>query len=135
MNMRVLTVRPPWAAAIAYGQKDVENRDWSTAYRGPLAICAGLNLDRSARELYPELFENLPPVDAMPRGGVVAVVDLVDVVRDSPSKWAQPDRWHWVLANPRPLRQMHPLKGALGLQHLDEETVAAVLEAISGGTP
>lgn len=36
--MKILSVWGPWAQLIAFGLKDVENRPWSTSYRGPLAI-------------------------------------------------------------------------------------------------
>lgn len=39
--MRALTVRHPWAWAIATGAKSIENRTRGTRYRGPLAIHAG----------------------------------------------------------------------------------------------
>ena len=38
MELRALTIREPWAWAISEGHKLVENRTWSTAYRGLLAI-------------------------------------------------------------------------------------------------
>ena len=43
-EMRILTVRQPWAWAIIHGGKDVENRVRNLAgdYRGPIAIHAGL---------------------------------------------------------------------------------------------
>jgi len=43
-EMRILTVRQPWAWAIIHGGKDVENRVRNIAgdYRGPIAIHAGL---------------------------------------------------------------------------------------------
>lgn len=42
--MRILTVRQPWAWAIIYGGKDVENRVRNVAgtYRGPVAIHVGM---------------------------------------------------------------------------------------------
>mgnify|MGYP001137357808 FL=1 len=45
--MRAITVRQPWAWAIVFGQKDVENRSRNIAgrYRGPVAIHAGLRDD------------------------------------------------------------------------------------------
>lgn len=39
--MKAITVRQPWAWAIATGAKTVENRTRGTRYRGPLAIHAG----------------------------------------------------------------------------------------------
>lgn len=35
-----LSVQQPWASAIIYGGKDVENRIWYTHFRGPVAIHA-----------------------------------------------------------------------------------------------
>lgn len=40
--MKVLTLHQPWATLIAAGIKTIETRSWSTRYRGPLAIHAGL---------------------------------------------------------------------------------------------
>jgi hypothetical protein len=44
-TVKALTIRQPWAWATIYGGKDVENRRWRTAYRGPLLIHAGKNAD------------------------------------------------------------------------------------------
>jgi hypothetical protein len=46
--MRAITVRQPWAWAIMHGGKDVENRSRNIAgsYRGPVAVTAGLQIDR-----------------------------------------------------------------------------------------
>jgi len=38
--MKALTLYHPWAMFIETGWKEVETRDWYTAYRGPLAIHA-----------------------------------------------------------------------------------------------
>lgn len=41
--MKAITLIQPWAELIAIGAKRIETRSWSTSYRGPLAIHAGLN--------------------------------------------------------------------------------------------
>lgn len=108
--MKVLTVRQPWASLIIGGHKDIENRSWTTHYRGPLAIHAGQATDqgglRACRELLPEV---------LPHGSVLGIVDLVDVVTDSRSRWAEPGLYHWVLKNPRTLGKPIPVAGKLGL--------------------
>lgn len=38
--MKALSVRQPWASAIANGEKTIECRSWQTKYRGELLICA-----------------------------------------------------------------------------------------------
>ena len=35
-----ISIAQPWAAAIAFAGKEIENRSWRTHYRGPLAIHA-----------------------------------------------------------------------------------------------
>lgn len=52
--MKAITVRQPWAWAIAIGAKDVENRSWQRTYRGPVAIHAGLTDDAPAY-LHPQV--------------------------------------------------------------------------------
>ncbi len=36
--MKALTLHQPWASLIAWGDKEIETRSWSTNYRGPIAI-------------------------------------------------------------------------------------------------
>ena len=111
--MKALCVRQPWAAVIVSGVKDVENRTWTTKYRGPLLICSSLTADVPGLQ-----FD--PPVEAlMARGAIIGVVDVVDVVRDSSSRWAESGSWHWLLANARALATPIPIKGRLGLFDVD----------------
>ena len=88
--MQLLSVRQPWAWAIAHGRKPVENRDWAPSYRGQLAIYASMHVDLI--------------------GGIVAVVTLADVCSAAMSgdtcdcgEWAKPGAYHWRLTDPRPL--------------------------------
>lgn len=45
--MKVLSIRQPWAWLIVNGHKDIENRTWTTRFRGPIPIQAskGMTLD------------------------------------------------------------------------------------------
>jgi hypothetical protein len=104
--MRALSIRQPWAWAILAMGKDVENRGWSTDYRGPLLIHASKRWD-----LHVDDFD--PPAE-LPTGGIVGVVQLVSVTLVSPSRWAQPGCWHLVLEDPEPL-DFHPCRGRPGL--------------------
>ena len=79
--MRVLSVRPPWANLIALGIKTVELRSWQTAYRGPLAIHAGLRVDKEAIR---HLLGTLPHYktfieDVSVLGAIVAISELSDI--------------------------------------------------------
>ena len=39
--MKALSIRQPWAWLIVHGYKDVENRTWSTKFRGRVQVHAG----------------------------------------------------------------------------------------------
>jgi hypothetical protein len=130
--MKILTVKQPWAFALAAGWKDIENRSWGTLYRGPVAIHAGRDVDEDFHQVWPEQ-QILPPyVLGLPRGAIVAVADLVDVTTDSGSPWAQDGLFHWQFANPRELPPI-PFTGALGLRHLDEETTTLIEQLLAEG--
>lgn len=83
--IKFLTIRQPWASLIAVGVKTMETRPFSTKYRGPLAIHAGLTLEPFSR--CPEPWRALAtatrdsaPWEWVATGAVVAVCDLIDVV-------------------------------------------------------
>jgi hypothetical protein len=109
--MKALTVRQPWAWAIAHAGKNIENRDWFTHYRGPIAIHAGLGRDdlgelpRGVRK---------PDERDLVAGAIVAMADLVDIVESARSKWFK-GSYGWVLANVKPLKKPVSCKGRLGL--------------------
>lgn len=53
--------------------------------------------------------------DQLPTLVVVGVVDLADIVDDSPSRWAVDEYWHWQFTNSRPLSSPVPLLGRQSL--------------------
>jgi hypothetical protein len=115
--LRAITVRQPWAHAILHLGKNIENRSWPTHHRGPLLIHAGTRRLPNPREMLAEYMNRAPSEESLrdlPCGCIVGVVDLVDCVRNSKSKWADREQWHWVLQKPRPLNPVK-CKGRLGL--------------------
>ena len=38
--MKAITIKQPWASLIVHGIKDIENRSWSTKFRGRVLIHA-----------------------------------------------------------------------------------------------
>ena len=111
--MKIISIRQPWASLIVSGIKDVENRTWSIRYRGPVLIHASRTVDEiSDDEFQPRFGMALPA--ALPRGGVVGVAEIVDCVRDYPSRWYASGHYAFVLANARPLPLIR-WKGALSL--------------------
>jgi hypothetical protein len=112
MELTCLTLHAHWAAAIFELGKDVENRIWSTKHRGPLAIHAGKGFDP---KICVEL--GLDP-NKVRRGFILGTVELVDVVRNSPSRWADAGSYHWILATPKPLARPVMHQGKLGLHRV-----------------
>jgi hypothetical protein len=138
--MRILTVRQPWAWAIIFGQKDVENRSRNIAgtYRGPFLIHAGLTVVDDADPIWnADRFRTA--LDAAPatardsmkvRGAILGVVELLDSHLASEcwgfgahgkgcSQWAERQGWHLTLAAPRALDRAIPYRGGLGLRRTD----------------
>lgn len=138
--MKVLSVKQPWAWAIAMGHKTIENRSRATSHRGPLAIHSSKKWDEpedlwlrnaisiarnSGRPLPAYLKDDMPYADT---GLILAVVDVVGVCTascdDWPGRcdcgpWANPAEAHWQLSNARLLREPIPAKGRLGLWDFD----------------
>jgi len=135
--MKCLSVREPWAWLMTGApleiRKDVENRTWFDKYRGPLLIHAGRRFDYDALlwlgDHVPEAIEPVcrhfhirfdestcQPVgcDQSMLGGIVGMVYLDRIVRNHPSRWAQPECWHWQVSGGRALPFI-PLKGQLRL--------------------
>lgn len=89
--MRALSIRQPWAALIALGIKDVENRPWRTSHRGPLVIHASQGRARRtlveiARDYGVTVTDELAELVTR-TGGIVGEVTIVDCVTTSASPW------------------------------------------------
>jgi hypothetical protein len=147
-EIRALSVRQPWAWAIACAGKDVENRTRGTRYRGLLTIHASKTVYREDME-NPLILEAIAGTDFVidegpsSLGAIVAVAELVSchlspdfngtcgATRPLCSPWAVRDQYHWCLASVRPLAEPVPCRGALGLWRLPDE-VAARVDAVLG---
>jgi hypothetical protein len=116
--MRALSVRQPWAWAIIYGDKRVENRNWKNQYTiGRIAIHAGLGDD--GFDDYPKRKKRPKPHELV-YGAIIGVVEIVDVVTTHRSVWFE-GQYGWVLRNPRPLRTPIKCIGKLGLWELSSK--------------
>ncbi|MDB5458116.1 MAG: hypothetical protein JWP92_3701 [Caulobacter sp.] len=120
-----LSIQQPWAWLIVNGVKDIENRSWRTARRGPILIHTGMTIDRDAHQAVARgyhpvtgkrtLIGNRYPAsnyEPVPIGGIVGVAEIVDCVGESPSPWFVGD-YGLVLRNAAPVPFMR-CKGALG---------------------
>lgn len=115
--MKALSILQPWAWLIVHGQKDIENRDWATKFRGRFIVHAGKKWGREQRDdldfvrgQFPELV--LP--DSFDLGGIVGAATIVDCVSESSSRWFR-GRYGFVLKDGVPLpNEFIPWKGKLG---------------------
>lgn len=145
--MKALTVRPPWAWALIYGGKDVENRTWSTKYRGPIAIHAGQRRDRFAEQdpLIVEAREKYPTDRYLELGMILGVVGLFEVheagtngcTAENPcSPWAQFSKerevFHWRVMSPMPVEERLRASGALGLWIPSDDTSERLQDVWAG---
>jgi hypothetical protein len=124
--MKALTVQQPWAWAIIHGGKDIEMRSRSLSYRGPLLIHsakAPLSMDKFDRicRYCKEDGVRAPEASDFRFGGIIGVVDLIDVVTEHASRWFEndSDKVGLLLKNRRPL-PFTPMKGQLGLWNVEE---------------
>ena len=131
--MKAITVRQPYAGALAAGIKEYETRSWPTKYRGPIAVHAAVRdvfdtLKKIAMPTACKIKEALRCEWAeMPRGKVIAVGELVDCIEITQSFAAtlsQDERdlghfvpgWYaWKLTNVHLLPAPVPVKGKQGL--------------------
>jgi len=117
-DLRALTIWQPWASACfaGRGRKNIENRNWYTAYRGRLYIHAAQRADRAAPRSVWRLAGH-----EVPAGAIIGHVSLVACTRDSLSRWAEKGMWHWWFHEPVLLPEPVVCSGAQSLWPLPEE--------------
>jgi hypothetical protein len=141
-----LTVKQPWAWAIAHAGKNVENRTWMPrSFVGcDLAIHAGAGWDRWANDdpriltaAYPNAWDTGVPRlqskdERFVRGAVIAVAVLDSICKcdGSCSPWAVYGQFHWRLVEVRTLATPVPARGALGVWPLLLEAETVVREQV-----
>jgi hypothetical protein len=153
-RLRAITVKQPWAWAIARAGKTIENRSRGTAHRGPLAIHAGLAWSgrgaddkRVLAAVRKVTRDDILPSD-LSRGAVIAIAELVDSHPDAGCcrPWGESEYseaggrvrtvvHHLVLEDIRPLPEALPCRGALGLWWLPEDVVADLLVSSAHSNP
>lgn len=119
--MKALSIKQPWAWAIIYGDKNIENRTWPTNYRGRFLVHASLFFDMDGwkwiaanenRLGLQQSIHELPDAHQFQRGGIIGSVELVDCTPCHTSLWFS-GPLGFVLANPEPM-EFRQCKGRLG---------------------
>lgn len=139
--MKCLSIQQPWASLIAHGIKDIENRT-SKMLVPPQRVLIHVG----AKMRVPGLLNELPLCYEMPvqfaeeigafdrnaplaKSAIIGYVDVVDIVDDSKSVWAQYAQegekplFHYVLANAKLFKNpIDDVKGRLGVWEILEIT-------------
>lgn len=118
---KAISVRQPWAWAIMFAGKDIENRSWQAVrngldVRGPIVLHAAKGMTqeeyRHAADFMASIGVDCPPACDLWRGCVIGTVEVTDVVSESASPWFFGPRG-LVLQNPKPVTPV-PIIGSLG---------------------
>jgi len=130
--MRALSLRQPWATAIALGIKRVETRHWQTAYTGPLAIHAAKRWgpDECEFAIAEHALGRLPK--RIPLGAIVATATLLGCRRTEDVEHQvgaieriygnyTAGRFAWFLSDIVALDEPIPFKGAQGFFNVPDE--------------
>jgi hypothetical protein len=112
-SVQCISIRQPWTWILTHPEivhacgippKEIENRDWSTHYRGPLYLHAGSQVDEALFDTAgqldhgfwqrhigthgAQLAQQMPQTSqGYPRKAIVGKAELVDVVKDHESPW------------------------------------------------
>lgn len=87
--MNAISIQQPWADLIVSGVKDIENRNWSTEFRGNILIHAGRQFDEAGLnhiQLQHGILIGKTSKDFV-FGGVVGMTTITDCVEMHSSKW------------------------------------------------
>lgn len=134
--MKAISIRPPWAWAILYAKKNIENRSWATKMRGTVAVHASKTMSRpyyeaavaEIRQLAPRA--KVPPYEELPRSAIIGLVDIMGCEQKTASKWHGRGQYGFVLANPRALRRPIPCDGRLNFWEVPEGIARRISHAL-----
>jgi len=119
---KALSIMQPWAHLVCAGVKRVENRTWTTDYRGLVLIHASTTY---AREAYRELRRmNVIVPETLPRGCLVGFAELVDVIEESEDPFFS-GPFGFVLKNAQALKAPIPMRGRLRLFEIGQISLVA----------
>jgi hypothetical protein len=135
---KVLTIRQPWAGLIMLKLKNIENRTWSTRYRGKVIIHSSAQIHdtewMSARYMCRRLGVKFPDGETIlgKTGEILGIATLSDILPPPPVgaafeqekylPWQVEGNYGWALENPIQFPITISIKGKLGLWDLPEDT-------------
>ena len=146
-RMKALSIRQPYAGLIMAGIKNIENRSWTTKFRGTLAICATQKPEGEDgwiedKELCEELGLPWPEKLCAINGACIGIVQMTGLVWEDPDTgkfctdhptltrvqakdWYNGSEFGFILERPQVITPI-PLSGKLGLFNLPDEVVQEI---------
>lgn len=135
---KVLTIRQPWAGLIILKLKNIENRTWSTRYRGKVIIHSSAQMYdvewMSARYMCRRLGVKFPDGETIlgKTGELLGMATLKNILPPPPvgaafeqekyTPWQVEANYGWVLEDVTQFPITISVKGKLGLWELPEDT-------------
>lgn len=129
---KAIAIKQPYAYLIAHGLKPIENRSWSSKYRGSLLIHASAKpdpyLDDICTAIERDLKITLP--DEFDTGGIVGHVTMTDCkdsfpMDDDTIRYWYTGEWGHVYADAYPVAFV-PFKGKLGIFNAEIDPLSIV---------
>ena len=128
-RLRCLSIQQPWAWMVCSGDKDIENRDWKTDFRGTIAIHASTKKTQVNSFLKRDKLKRVKSSD-FEFGAIIGLVDIESISiygREHEGKPHAYGTYCWKMTNARFLQNPIPMLGQLGLRHLSDELASNVL--------
>lgn len=134
-DVRALSIIQPWADAIIFHGKNVENRSWTTERRGYIAIHASQKKDRELFQMLKDEYKIHLNIDESSFGAIVGFAKIITVIDDdsvtrNTRKWFSGD-YGLVLEDVISLQEPVLAKGALGFWRVDRRTLKKCFEQLS----
>lgn len=129
--MKALSVRQPWAAALADGQKKIEFRSRPINYRGKLLICAS----KSGEDFFiePAFGEFKGKKVFLPKGVMMGVVEIIDcrpTTDEDLKEFGAPDSkdgwFSWILSDDFDTVIPKEIKGKVSLFNVDDDLIESI---------
>lgn len=124
---KAISIKQPWAWAIAHGFKTIETRTWHTPYRGELLIVSSLKPDVALMDWF-QKETGMKVDDQMEYGKAIAIANLVDCksMIEADQDAALCDVYlgahSWFLENVRQIEPF-PVKGQLMLYDVEADLI------------
>ena len=126
--MKALSIRQPWAWLIVNGYKDIENRTWSTDFRGRVYVHAGRKIKSGdfpeQRDYIRESRITLP--EELPLGAIVGEVTITECLDVSSNPWFC-GPFGFLLSEPVAYDNPIPYRGQLGFFGVNDSEVKLFL--------